>query len=111
MMYRGYIRRPRWRERIWLRLSRYSWGKKQIWLIALVIFFFAFVAGQSGFYTQFRLWRQAVSLRKSIELEKKKRQWLQREAQSLQDDMARIEKEARQEHGMGEADEVIIKVP
>ncbi len=111
MRYRGYIRRPRWNERIWRRISPHKWTKKHVWLIAAVIFFFAFVAGQSGFYAQFRLWRQATSLKKAIELEKKKKQWLQSEAQSLKDDMARIEKEVRQEHGMGKPDEVIIKVP
>lgn len=106
-----YIRKPKLSERLWRNIPQFNWTKKRFWLIGAVIFVFTFVAGHSGFYAQIRLWHQARTLQKEIELERKKKIWLQHEAQSLKEDMARIEREVRQEHGMGDPDEIIVKVP
>lgn len=111
MMYKRvrYIRRRRG-QNMWHYLRQFSLSKRRFWFLGLLIFFFTFVAGSSGFYAQIRLWREAQSLQKAIDLEKKKKIWLQKEVQSLTNDLTRIEKEARQVHGMGAPDEVIIKV-
>jgi|GEM_PF-800163 len=96
----------------WLaRLRQLSLSKRRFWLIGALLFFFVFFAGRSGFYAQIRLWHEGRRLRNAIELEKKKKAWLQREVDSLSTDLARIEKEVRQDYGMGDAGDIIVNIP
>ena len=106
-----YIRKPRLSSYVWQKINQFDWRKKRFWLIGSVIFILTFVAGHSGVYTQLRLWHQGHTLQNAIELERKKKIWLQNEARSLREDLTRIEREVRQEHGMGNPDEIIIKIP
>jgi cell division protein FtsB len=98
--------------RDWLaRLRQFSLTKRRFWLIGALVFFLVFIAGRSGFYAQIRLWHESRRLQSAIELEKKKKAWLQREVHSLSTDLARIEKEVRQDYGMGDAGDIIVNIP
>jgi len=98
--------------RAWLaRLRQFNLTRRRFWLIGALVLFFVFIAGRSGFYAQIRLWHEARRLQNAIELEKKKKAWLQREVQSLSTDLARIEKEVRQDYGMGDAGDIIVNIP
>lgn len=79
-------------------------------LLGLIAFIFLFVAGRSGFYAQFQLWQEGRRLQKDIEMEQKKKLWLKKEVDNLTHDRQYIEREARKEHGLGEPDEIIVKI-
>lgn len=91
-------------------IERIDLSQRKLWFIGILIVLYAFVAGGTGFYAQLRLRKEGRDLQKSIELERQKNKWLHKEADSLKNDRTRIEKEARQEHGMGEDDEIIFKI-
>jgi len=80
-----------------------------IWWIAALLLLSSFIAGDTGFYTQIKLWRQGRNLARQIELESRKKTWLEQEVESLSHDLARIELEARKK-GMSKKDEVVILI-
>lgn len=82
----------------------------RFYLIGLVILLFGYIAGSSGFVAQIRLWQEGRQLQKAIELEQKKKKWMQKEAESLTNDRNRIKREAQKEHSLGEPDEIIVRV-
>ncbi len=43
-------------------------------------------------------------------MEQKKKLWLKKEVDNLTHDRQYIEREARKEHGLGEPDEIIVKI-
>jgi len=92
------------------RLDKIQITRGRFYLIGFVIFFLAYVAGSSGFLTQMRLWQEGRQLQKAIELEKKKKSWMEKEADSLTNDRNRIKREAQKEHSLGEPDEIIVHV-
>lgn len=92
------------------RLASLEMTRGRFYLLGFIVFFFLFVAGRSGFYAQFRLWQEGRRLQREIEVEQKKKIWLKKEIDSLTNDKNRIEQEARKEHGLGEPDEIIIKI-
>jgi cell division protein FtsB len=104
-----HVRRTSWLDRF-RRFDVFDLNRKKIYLIGGLVFFYAFVAGGSGFYAQLRLWKQGHDLQKGTELEKKKRKWLNDQVTSLSTDINRIQMEARKEAGLGQKDEIIIQV-
>jgi cell division protein FtsB len=92
------------------RLGTVKITKGRFYLIGIVILFLGYVAGSSGFVAQIRLWQQGRQLQKDIEIEKKKKEWMKREAESLANDRNRIKREAQKEHSLGEPDEIIVQV-
>ncbi len=107
---------PSWKVRRASGLGRFlpagllDLNRKKYLIIAALLFFYVFVAGGSGFYAQVRLWKQGHDLQSKIELEKKKRKWLNEQAAGLSKDSQRIQMEARKESGLGHKDEIIIQV-
>jgi len=92
------------------RLGKIKVTRGKFYLIGFVILFFGYVAGSSGFVAQIRLWQEGRQLQKAIELEQKKKKWMQKEAESLTNDRNRIKREAQKEHSLGEPDEIIVHV-
>ncbi len=103
------VRRTSWLSR-WHRPGILDLNRKKAYIIAGLVFFYTFVAGGSGFYSQIRLWKQGHDIQKNIELEKKKRKWLNDQADALSKDINRIQMEARKEAGLGKKDEIIIQI-
>jgi cell division protein FtsB len=81
--------------------------KKWFWWTIALLMLYSFFAGDTGFYTQYRLWREGKQLQRRIAFEEQRREWLRNEVESLTDDLARIELEARLD-GMGKKDEIIF---
>jgi hypothetical protein len=92
------------------RLGNLKFTRGRFYLIGFVIFFFAYIAGSSGFIAQVRLWQEGRQLKKTIVLEQKKKTWMKKEADSLTNDRNRIKLEAQKEHSLGEPDEIIVHV-
>jgi cell division protein FtsB len=103
------VRRTSWLNRL-LRLGFLDLNRRKVYILAGLVFFYTFVAGGSGFYSQIRLWKQGHDIQKNIELEKKKRKWLNDQADALSKDMSRIQMEARKESGLGQKDEIMIQI-
>ncbi len=91
-------------------LGKIKIARGRFYLIGLVILLFGYIAGSSGFVAQIRLWQEGRQLQKAIELEQKKKKWMQKEAESLTNDRNRIKREAQKEHSLGEPDEIIVRV-
>ena len=98
-------------KRMKRRLGHIKVTRSRFYLIGFVILFFGYFAGSSGFLAQVRLWQEGRQLKKAIELEKKKKNWMKKEADSLTNDRNRIKRDAQKEHSLGEPDEIIINVP
>ena len=103
------VRRTSWFGRL-RRLGVFDLNRKRSLVLFGLIFFYFYIAGGTGFYAQIRLWKQGHDLQKSIELEKKKRKWLNEQVNSLSKDMQRIQGEAHKTAGLGQKDEIIIQV-
>lgn len=100
--------RKRSLSRLSRRLGKIRITKGRFLLIGFVVFFFAYIAGSSGFYAQIRLWQEGRRLQKNIALEQKRKAWMNKEADSLTNDRSRIKREAQKEHSLGEPDEIIV---
>ena len=91
-------------------LGNPGFSKKWLWSFAVLLAVYLLVAGNYGFYSQFKTWKESSELQQEIERQKAQHQWLEQEKDSLEHDLARIEKEAREKYMMGKKDEVIIKI-
>ena len=85
-------------------------SRKWLWIGVCLVLLYIFVGGHSGFYAQVKLWQEERDLKKEIQYQTKKQEWLNEEEDRLENDLARIEKEAREKYMMGKKDEIIIKV-
>ena len=92
-----------------MRKLKLPFKARWLWWLLGTLLLCSFIAGDTGFYAQIRLWRQGRELRRQIKNERAKKAWLEREVESLTEDLARIEREARKQ-GMSEKDEVVILV-
>ena len=84
---------------------------RYIFIFLSIIAIVALIAGHSGFYVQAKIWLQGRELRKRIEAESKRGEFLSDEIKSLSDttNLSRMEIEARKK-GMAKKDEIIILV-
>jgi cell division protein FtsB len=81
------------------------------WIIAaglglLVIFF---IQGDFGLYTKLTLLKRKYDLEKQIQREQEKQAYLEEKIQKLESDENAVERQVREDFGMGREDEVIIK--
>lgn len=91
-------------------MSFFKLSRKNLSILAGLVFFYTFVAGRTGFYAQVRLWKQSRDLRANILLEQQKRKWLKEQVESLSKDRQRIALEGRKVAGLGHKDEIIIQI-
>jgi cell division protein FtsB len=82
---------------------------KMVWYFLGFLMLASFVAGDKGFYTQWKLIREKKHLQQQIETGQLKCDSLRTEINDLNNNLSRIEKEARK-NGMGAKDEMIIIV-
>ena len=74
----------------------------------MVIFLIGFMMfGESGFFTQFRLWREGRRLRQQIQREKEHIQNLKKEVELLTHDLQYLKEQARKK-GLAAEDEILI---
>ncbi|OGC09665.1 hypothetical protein A2V82_13465 [candidate division KSB1 bacterium RBG_16_48_16] len=91
-------------------LSNIRISRRWLRIIGGLVLLYIFVAGDSGIYTQYKVWKEGRSLQEQIRQEQARQAWLLNERSRLETDPARIEKEAREKYMMGQDDEIIIKV-
>ena len=80
-----------------------------IWSFIGFLLLASFIVGNKGFYTHWKLAREKTRLQQQVEREQLKCDSLRTEIHDLQDNLSRIEKEARK-NGMAAKDEIVINV-
>ncbi|MBN1541366.1 septum formation initiator family protein [candidate division KSB1 bacterium] len=80
-----------------------------VWL-AVAGMIWLFVGGQTGFIRIFKSQQLNHRLQRDIDRSRAHRDWLLVERDRLQNDPARIEREARESYGMARKDEIVLKM-
>jgi cell division protein FtsB len=82
---------------------------KRVWTFVGCLLIASFIAGDKGFYTQWKLGRERDRLQRQIEIQQAKCDSLRAEIIDLKNNPARMRLEARK-NGMGAKDETIVLI-
>jgi cell division protein FtsB len=84
----------------------------QKWIVLAVIGFilYSFLAGDTGFFQIGKLMLKNQRLKIQVQKAEEQNAFLKTEAQDLNNDLSRIEREAREQYGLAKEDEIVIKV-